>query len=65
MNKIKQQISETLDTLWFYIGNPDWEFSEKAFDRVVEEIYDSIDTKVDPVERFTEEYVRKFYPYHI
>jgi len=63
--KIKERISETLDTLWFYIGSPDWEFSEKAFDRVVEEICDSIDTKVDPVERFTEEYIKRFYPYNI
>lgn len=63
---MRETIENTLDTLWFYISGRDWEFSDKQYLSVVEEIQEAINN--DWPENITEyitSYVKKNYEFNI
>lgn len=59
-------IWEMLEHFWFYIWNSDWEFSEKNYEKVKEDLYEAIeDEKPFPILTYVGEYLQKNYPFHI
>ena len=63
---VELYISDVLETLNFYVWNRDWEFSEKQWAEVIEEIYDAIqDDKPEIPFTYIKEYVEKIYPFNI
>ena len=67
MKEHKQQvIRNLLENFDFYIWNTDWEFSEKSYERVVDELYESIEEeKPDDVYHYVKDYLIKNYPHNI
>ena len=62
----RKNISEHLENLWFYIWNSDGEFSEKNWNKVVDEVLQYIEEyEWEYNEKdIIKEYVQKHYPYH-
>ena len=61
-----ETIENTLDTLWFYIWDPSWEFSEKQYLSVVEEIQEAIqDDWPENIPEYITSYVKKNYEFNI
>lgn len=55
-----------LEQLWFYIGNTDWEFSEKWWNRVVSEIEESMNgCEPNNLREYIKSYIDNNYPHNI
>lgn len=54
-----------LDWLGFQMCNPDWEYSEKDTEKVVEEIYEAIESdEPEVIAPYILEYIQKNYPFN-
>lgn len=61
----KQVIRNLLEEFEFYIWNNDWEFSEKNYEKVVYELYESIEEeKPDDIYHYVKDFLIKNYPFH-
>lgn len=58
-------IDNYLQDIWFYIWNKDWEYSEPAYEAVLEEIYEAIESdKPDNIVIYIKDYIKENYPFN-
>ena len=63
---MRETIKNTLENLWFYIWGRDWEFSEKQYLSVVEEILEAIQHDwPENIPEYIKSYVKKNYEFNI
>ena len=61
----KQVIRNLLEEFEFYIWNNEWEFSENNYQKVVDELYQAIESeKPDDVYHYVKDFLIKNYPFH-